>query len=176
MQFSGLLQIVFGFRRRPLYIRHLLSLNHLPHMANSCIWDPATNAFMVTIGPPDRPALPTWNANVQLSATPPNTQVTSRVYSSYQGPPANGKGFGYSWWQAPPVGNQNWIVPGPAFGAAPVVFYIQPTYRTADESWHVYPGPPSHVENQWSFTDPSGGGSTSIIVTMVESGGGGPDM
>ena len=145
-------------------------------MANSCVWDPASKAFMVVIGPPNKPALPSWVANVQLSATPPNPDVTSRVYSSYKGPPANQQGFGFSWWQTPPSGSQTWNVPGPAFGAAPVTFYIQPTYRTSNQAWHVYQGPPSQVENQWTFTDPVGGGSTSITVTMIESGGGGPDM
>lgn len=151
-----------------------LSHNIYPIMPNTCNWDPATNSLMVTLVPPSRPNQSTGSASIQITATPLNEQVINRCYSSYSGPPASGQGFGYSWYQAPPPGdsnsNPNWNVQGPAFGANPITFYITPTFEAPPAAWGFYTGGPS---GQYTFNDPTGGGSSSITVTMVEPGGGG---
>ncbi len=152
-------------------------------MPNTCNWDPSTNSFMVVLVAPDKPDGTPGSASVQLSATPVTPQVMNRVYSSYNGPPSTGKGFGYTWWQepptagGPPVGSPNWNVPGPAYGQDNIVFYITPTYETTPNTWDFFSGPSAMGPGgDYTFNDPSGGGSSSIVISMIEPGGGGLAM
>jgi|SRR6185503_6592636 len=143
---------------------------------NSFVWQPNLNAFQVILNPPDKEGGTPGSISMNLNGTPVNPQVTNRVYSSYKDPLPFGPntGFGLSWWQtAPPVTNPVWNVGGPIFGAGPVVFYVQPTYKDASGAWHQYLTQPSVNGSTYTFTDPSGGGSTSIVITMINPGGGG---
>src|SRR5690242_11224629 len=147
-------------------------------MANSCVWDPATNAFKLILVPPTKPRGTSGSASLNISATFTTAEVTNRVFSSYQGPPANGVGAGYSFWQVGPegggpVGASIWNIQGPAFGSPAKEIYIQPTYNTPVGPVgpaHQYTNAPAQNGDNYTFNDPVGEGSSSITVTMVEPG------
>jgi hypothetical protein len=149
-------------------------------MANSLMWDPATQSYKVTLVPPDKSGGSPGGVTTNINASPTNQQVTNRVYSSYSGPPANGQGAGSSWWEIPPPGsnfsNPAWNIQGPAFGDPIYELYITPTYQAADGSWQFYSGPPTQSGNTYTLYEPTGGGSTSIVISMIDPGGGGLKM
>ncbi len=146
-------------------------------MASTCVWDSTTKAFQVTINAPGESGGTPGSASVQINAPNPIAPVTNRCMSSFKAPPplVPERGFGFSWYQVPPPGDQAsnayWNVQGPAYGDPVLQFYIQPTYKAAS-GWKTLLVPPNPgPEGVWTITDP--GGSTSIVISMIEPGGGG---
>ena len=71
---------------------------------------------------------------------------------------------------------------GISVGAANTVINVTPQYKDSDSVWQKYSSAPSQSGSTYTFADPvtvQGGGSagdTSIVVTMIDPGGGGLTM
>ncbi len=133
---------------------------------NTCTWNSSSSALVITLIPPGKEGASKGSASVALSCT----------QASYAKKAVDG---GTNSWGSDGTGFTPWNYVGPAFGANNTVINVTPKYKDSNGVWQKYTTAPTQSGNTYTFADPitvQGGGSagdTSIVISMIEPGGGG---